>query len=74
MLGNVTEWVLDDWNGKYYRSIPSSNPAYVIGSQKKCIRGGSWGSMPEKSRPTNRDFDLINAAYDTLGFRCVYNP
>ena len=74
MLGNVTEWVLDDWNGKFYRSIPSSNPAYIIGSQKKCIRGGSWGSMPEKSRPTNRDSDLINAAYDTLGFRCVYNP
>ena len=74
MLGNVTEWVLDDWNGKYYRSIPSSNPFYSNGSNSKCMRGGSWGSMPEKSRPTNRDNDAVDAAYDTLGFRCAYNP
>ena len=72
MLGNVTEWVLDDWNGKYYRSISSNNPVYINNSDQKCMRGGSWGSMPEKTRPTNRDYDQIDAAYDTLGFRCAY--
>lgn len=74
MLGNVTEWVMDDWNGKFYRSIPSSNPVNIKNSEQKCIRGGSWGSVPEKTRPTNRDYDLADAAYDTLGFRCAYNP
>jgi serine/threonine-protein kinase len=72
MLGNVTEWVRDDWNGKYYRSISSNNPVYQNNSDQKCMRGGSWGSMPEKTRPTNRDYDQIDAAYDTLGFRCAY--
>ena len=50
MLGNVTEWVLDDWNEKFYRSIDTSNPSNITGSLKKSIRGGSWASMPEKCR------------------------
>lgn len=74
MLGNVSEWVLDDWNGKWYSSLPSSNPVFISNSSQKCMRGGSWGAMPEKNRPTNRDYDQIDAAYDTLGFRCAYMP
>jgi serine/threonine-protein kinase len=74
ILGNVTEWVLDDWNGKWYSKISSNNPVFISNSNQKSIRGGSWGAMPEKNRPTNRDYDQIDAAYDTLGFRCAYTP
>ncbi|GEM_PF-1642486 len=72
MLGNVSEWVLDDWNGKMYKSIQSSNPKNITDSDLKCLRGGSWGSVTEKNRPTNRDYDVAESAYDTVGFRCVY--
>jgi len=74
MLGNVSEWVMDDWDEKFYRSIPSSNPVSINGNPSKVIRGGSWANMPEKCRPTDRNFDLPNTAWDTTGFRCVYNP
>lgn len=74
MLGNVSEWVLDDWNEKHYRSIPSSNPFFENGSDRKCLRGGSWASITDKVRPTNRDSDLKYRSFDTVGFRCVYNP
>jgi formylglycine-generating enzyme required for sulfatase activity len=74
MLGNVAEWVLDDWNGKMYKSISGSNPVNLTNSDFKCLRGGSWGNVTEKCRPTNRDYDKVNAAYDTVGFRCSYSP
>ena len=74
MLGNVSEWILDDWNGKMYKNIEYDNPVYLIDSQNKGIRGGSWGSIVDKCRPTNRDYDLASYGYDTLGFRCAYTP
>jgi formylglycine-generating enzyme required for sulfatase activity len=70
MLGNVNEWILDDFDAKYYSKMPYSNPVNITHSQKKGLRGGSWGSMPEQVRYTARNYDLQNSAYDTLGFRC----
>jgi serine/threonine-protein kinase len=74
MLGNVSEWVLDDWNEKFYRTMSSSNPVYISDSPRKSLRGGSWGGVTDRVRPTHRDYDLANRSFDTMGFRCVYNP
>lgn len=75
MLGNVAEWVLDDYDGRWYRNLPTTiNPVNLTNSTTKVIRGGSWSSMVDSCRPTNRNADTASTAWDTVGFRCVYNP
>ena len=82
MEGNVNEWVQDWMEDNYYRVSPKDNPTGPTrqsslvhgGSNKKSIRGGSWGSRAEEIRPTNRKAFWINFRLESLGFRCAANP
>lgn len=47
MLGNVWEWMADDWHDSLSDPVPSQNPR--IKSEKtllRAVRGGSWSSDP----------------------------
>ena len=82
MEGNVNEWVQDWMEDNYYRVSPKDNPTGPTrqsslvhgGSNKKSIRGGSWGSRAEEIRPTNRKGFWIEYRLESVGFRCAANP
>ncbi len=71
MLGNVWEWVSDEWDPAYYQFTPGQDPQGTASGQLRVVRGGSWASAPRNVRvsirsgrnPANRD--------DDLGFRCA---
>jgi len=61
MLGNVSEWVLDQYDKAYYSSSPKKNPwnkptkLYPL-----VIRGGSWVDTADKICCTNREYSQTN--------------
>jgi len=46
MLGNVWEWVEDDWEESFIGAPNDDSARVVQGSMTKIIRGGSWGNSP----------------------------
>lgn len=49
MLGNVSEWVLDKYDGDYYMNSPTSNPWNVATElYPRVVRGGSWKDTKDK--------------------------
>ncbi len=71
MNGNVSEWVQDWYDGKYYRNTQTNDPM-VDSGQKHVVRGGSWDHYAgyfvfrSKYSPDNRN--------NRLGFRLVRQP
>ena len=61
MLGNVCEWVSDDWSDTY-----AEEPG---GNALKVIRGGGWDYLPRLVRPSGRDCAPPSLYRDNLGFR-----
>ena len=55
MLGNVSEWVFDQYDSEFYKSSPSTNP---INAPKelypRVVRGGSWKDTKDKTCCTYR--------------------
>ncbi len=68
MLGNVAEWVADDWCGNYENLTTDGQPQQT-GSEWKVIRGGGWDAMPRLARSSFRDFAPADTRRDNLGFR-----
>jgi formylglycine-generating enzyme required for sulfatase activity len=65
MIGNVSEWTLDD-----YRPHPSFSTSSGT-SQIKTVRGGSWSDRPKESRASARwDYPAWQRVYN-VGFRVV---
>ena len=60
MHGNVSEWVLDQYNTEFYKSQPckpATNPlAIPTELYPRVVRGGSWNDDPEQLRSAARDF------------------
>jgi formylglycine-generating enzyme required for sulfatase activity len=56
MIGNVFEWTSDDWK---------NNPAL------KMFKGGSWGSLPSRSRVSTRAHYTVQPRTPMGGFRCA---
>ena len=71
MLGNVWEWVQDDWVTPY----PAGKVTDPIGSSSEdgtpmhVIRGGSWWNYATRVRPTSRDPGPLEWREPYLGFR-----
>ncbi len=42
MIGNVSEWVSDDYGSEYYRQSPARNPTGPDSGEHAITRGGSW--------------------------------
>ena len=71
LLGNVSEWVEDCWNGDY-TDAPATGTARTSGScGERGFRGGAWNSKPANVRAAYRDRESIEERHDNLGFRVV---
>ncbi|MBI5030289.1 MAG: SUMF1/EgtB/PvdO family nonheme iron enzyme [Chloroflexi bacterium] len=75
MAGNVSEWVADWYDAKYY-SVPQAfnswrNPQGPISGEYRVARGGSWLGGLNEVRVTYRRYYAPNYWLNNVGFRCV---
>jgi len=68
LLGNVLEWVEDDWRPNYWGSAGDGS-ALRDGGARRVVRGGAWDSLPRLLRVTWRDGLPCARRQDNLGFR-----
>lgn len=55
MLGNLSEWTLDQYDANYFSSIQKKDPIVLPGSRyPKTVRGGSYLDPPGELRCSNR--------------------
>jgi formylglycine-generating enzyme required for sulfatase activity len=69
MAGNVTEWVLDTYNGTY--TNPCSDCAILTTSTTHAIRGGSFNDQASYLRAARRVGAITYMAYANQGIRCA---
>jgi len=72
MHGNVWEWCTDHWH-ENYDNAPTDGSAWVTdgNSDRRVLRGGSWGNDPEGCRSAYRARNDPADTYDFYGFRVV---
>ena len=69
MNGNVWEWVEDCWNDSY-EGAPKDGSAWTSNDcNRRVLRGGSWGYVPEVLRSAFRGGGLSGLWLHDLGFR-----
>jgi formylglycine-generating enzyme required for sulfatase activity len=80
MLGNVAEWVADDYGDRTYATLSERakavDPLHKTGSSlvtHKVVRGGSWYDIARHVRSSSRHAVHADSAYLTIGFRCIWN-
>lgn len=75
MIGNVWEWVEDDWHDKYEEEkAPKDGSTWrdEPRSQFGVIRGASWYDVKQLANCTYRFMiDLNDPPSNNIGFRCV---
>lgn len=55
MLGNLSEWTIDQYDAGYYNSISNKNPVTVPGGKHpKTVKGGSYLDESQELRCANR--------------------
>ncbi|MBL8628895.1 MAG: formylglycine-generating enzyme family protein [Rhodospirillaceae bacterium] len=71
MIGSVWEWVEDCYVFPYPDNTPTDGSAYTgpNGCDRRVSKGGSWGSAPERQRPTFRGRDPETLVSQVFGFR-----
>ena len=67
LSGNVWEWCQDSYGA--YPEGPSSNPISMDTSQRRVLRGGSWGSLAARCRVSFRGNDGSSDRNYAFGFR-----
>jgi len=73
VLGNVSEWVNDWYDGKYYSHSPSHDPAGPTGGVARVRRGGSWRDPPWIVRLSYRDTLNPRDESADVGLRCAWD-
>lgn len=70
MLGNLWEWTQDCWHGSY-AGAPADGSAWTAGGDcgARVLRGGSYGSKPDKIRAAVRSMGTLDQRKGTIGFR-----
>lgn len=71
MCGNVSEWVNDWYDSKYYPISPDTDPRGPDGGHQRVHRGGSYHENRMGIRGKVRHFSMPSAAQDYIGFRCA---
>ena len=67
MQGNVAEWCLDWYGGKYMSE--SKDPAGPEEGKKRVLRGGSWYKSKDECRSASRSSSLPATKTGYVGFR-----
>ena len=61
MLGNVSEWVLDQYSSDYYKESKEDNPWNIPKKlYPRVVRGGSWKDTAKKLCCTERQYSKSN--------------
>jgi len=72
MLGNLSEWVEDDWHDNY-SGIPDNGTAWIdMDNYYKVIRGASFMDNENALRTTYREKRIQYHRAPWTGFRCAY--
>lgn len=76
MSGNVSEWVLDWYDRKFYVKSPLNDPSLIEDHTKRSRvrRGGHWGDKAWVMRCTFRNLRKPNYRLVGLGFRLAKDP
>jgi len=73
MIGNVWEWVQDNWHDTYL-GAPADGRAWEDGKGQRVLRGGSWFDSSIDCRVAGRHKDFPNFRNNDLGFRVCCAP
>ena len=71
MVGNVGEWVSDNYDVNYYYHSDLIDPQGADSSNAKVRRGGSWHAWSLYARCSYRNYNTPSSRYPVLGFRLV---
>ena len=71
MLGNVSEWVNDRYDEKYYQSSPPGDPPGQVSGESRVVRGGSYLDDSGSLRVSRREARAPDAKGAQVGFRCA---
>ncbi len=83
MIGNVSEWCLDEYNVNFYSTSPARNPLsgansieslinrYKRVKSSRVLRGGSWSNAVRNVRAASRNSVTPLTANFLFGFRCA---
>ena len=72
MVGNVSEWVGDYYEERYYIHSSTRNPAGPERGKHRVIRGGAFNESSRRGvRCSARFFADPDAPRENIGFRCV---
>lgn len=72
MSGNVSEWVADWFDEKYYSKSPKKNPRGPDSGKCKVIRGGTWNPLVPLLRTTTRLCSIPGGRGTWMGFRLAH--
>lgn len=68
MAGNVLEWCWDRYGGSTYVN-GATNPRGPSSGTYRVFRGGSWKDWAYDCRAAYRDYYVLSAQFNSLGFR-----
>ena len=74
MSGNVSEWVNDWYASNYYASSPAMDPTGPTSGTLRVMRGGSWFSLEDQLRSSNRRSGAPVSENASIGFRAARFP
>jgi len=71
MAGNVSEWIADWYDPKYYAAAPERNPKGPETGTQRGFRGGGWIDSTPSVRVAQRNGTDPNTKMNWIGFRCA---
>ncbi len=75
LSGNVSEWCWDWYDSSHYASSNgTTNPRGSAPSGYRVMRGGSWNSLANRCRASDRQFALPSEPNHASGFRPPASP